>query len=622
SVPNPADLDYLASPSHFSEYLREQHMAKHGRASSMDPAEISRRYEIYKENFINKQYEKFFNAEKENEWFREKYHPEESKKFLAQVSLRRHALLKLFLKDLDAGDLDVVCFDEPAEEPSSAGDEEKDKEKADEEKAEGTDPVAEDLAANGGIKPRRENILFIKGVGTTVKRKELEEICKKVDGFQWLALTDPRPEKRMARLGWIVFKEGTNLDAAFKSLENEKLTAGELHLSVHTQMPPRKRLAPSEANDPDRLSHDLMQIQRLASVLDAEVGITPADGAELIERRIEVLFPKDAAAEEDYMEEDEVGKEEGGSLTRCTEKVKKSLDLYIEYLRQVHTYDYYGGIEAASPEDLSRRTGTYLRQPTRAASSTTPTPTPSRKDWTGKLDTRVQLRITKPIDGAEILKQGGRSVEAAVDKALSGHVAKEGPGKYRCKECNKLFKGEEYVKKHLKAKHGTLATDAEAEATFFNCFMRDPCKPDLQRPGVGSAPPFTGAGGGAAGGGAGAAPVIMGPPVPIGEAMIGNPYGGPNPAFMQGGRGSRDYGRPMVGGVGAGMMRGGMGGIQLLHTTGDKYLCFTFLPARISPSSSRLPFTPLSSRATDPRQIRSYTDLDNVSKGDIDINYD
>ncbi|RKO89524.1 hypothetical protein BDK51DRAFT_29311 [Blyttiomyces helicus] len=55
-----------------------------------------------------------------------------------------------------------------------------------------------------------------------------------------------------------------------------------------------------------------------------------------------------------------------------------------------------------------------------------------------------------------------------MDKALSGLIAKEGPGEYQCKEWKKLFKGEYYVKKHIKTKHGTLATEAAGEAIFIN----------------------------------------------------------------------------------------------------------------------------------------------------------
>lgn len=36
---------------------------------SVNPAELERRYGIYRENFINKQQETFFNMEKNSEWY-------------------------------------------------------------------------------------------------------------------------------------------------------------------------------------------------------------------------------------------------------------------------------------------------------------------------------------------------------------------------------------------------------------------------------------------------------------------------------------------------------------------------------------------------------------------------
>jgi uncharacterized C2H2 Zn-finger protein len=40
-----------------------------------------------------------------------------------------------------------------------------------------------------------------------------------------------------------------------------------------------------------------------------------------------------------------------------------------------------------------------------------------------------------------------------LDMNISKDIVKVDEGKYRCKKCSKLFKGEEYVRKHINAKH-------------------------------------------------------------------------------------------------------------------------------------------------------------------------
>ncbi len=51
----------------------------------------------------------------------------------------------------------------------------------------------------------------------------IKKMCKDVEGFQYLALSEPNPQKKFHRLGWIVFKEGTNMDAAYEKLNEVKV---------------------------------------------------------------------------------------------------------------------------------------------------------------------------------------------------------------------------------------------------------------------------------------------------------------------------------------------------------------------------------------------------------------
>lgn len=48
-------------------------------------------------------------------------------------------------------------------------------------------------------------------------------MCKQVPGFRYLAVSDPSALKRFHRFGWIVFEEGTDLQAALDQLNNQKV---------------------------------------------------------------------------------------------------------------------------------------------------------------------------------------------------------------------------------------------------------------------------------------------------------------------------------------------------------------------------------------------------------------
>lgn len=45
-----------------------------------------------------------------------------------------------------------------------------------------------------------------------------------MSGYQYLALSDPSPKKFYARVGWIQFKQDTNMDSALGALDKVKVS--------------------------------------------------------------------------------------------------------------------------------------------------------------------------------------------------------------------------------------------------------------------------------------------------------------------------------------------------------------------------------------------------------------
>ncbi len=133
--------------------------------------------------------------------------------------------------------------------------------------------------------------------------------------------------------------------------------------------------------------------------------------------------------------------------------MKKELDLVILYLNQVHYYDYYTGFESFCPEDHTRRGNLPLRKSYEKAHENTP------PYWLANLT--ITARTTPSLV---------QEVEIQTNKELSLYIRKEDESKYRCTECQKLFRGDDFVRKHIKSKHGHLVDHVQNDVEFFNRF--------------------------------------------------------------------------------------------------------------------------------------------------------
>lgn len=66
-----------------------------------------------------------------------------------------------------------------------------------------------------------------------------------------------------------------------------------------------------------------------------------------------------------------------------------------------------------------------------------------------------------------------------VCRLLEKHVAKVDEGRYRCVHCSKLFKGPEFVVKHLRLKHEDITKTVILETAMLNAFLLRPLYPAL-----------------------------------------------------------------------------------------------------------------------------------------------
>lgn len=443
--------------------------------------------------------------------------------------------------------------------------------------------------------------LFIKSIPPNVKRKDLVDMCSKFEGFDYLAISDPNPQKKFHRLGWIVFKKGVDIKSAFNQFNNTKINDFVFHLAYHQGLPTRSKTIPEVFNGQERLKFDLDQAKKLSLALDKEVGLDKTDrnGCEALDSKIEAIKENDEFSE--------------------VKKIKKQLDLYIEYLRRVHLFCYYNASEAESIEDYERKCPVLHRMIPKTTRKKTGNEsgeenmdvkenehTTDLKDkLCERIDSKINLLINKPQSPEEMEKIGGRNVDNEIDKYSTRNVVKVDEGKYRCKICSKLFKGESFVKKHIRSKHTDLLQPIISESEFFNNYVQDiqkitgvfPVTNNQNLPGMNMGNMNNG------GMRMPGPPQMMNqnmnwmmPPMmpPMGLGGIGMmPMNKRNQGYMGNNNNNSNYYRGNNGG------RGGLGGKKSLLNRKDE---------------KKYP--------KDPREIRSYVDLDAPVEGDIVINYD
>ncbi|WWD22896.1 hypothetical protein CI109_107391 [Kwoniella shandongensis] len=90
--------------------------------------------------------------------------------------------------------------------------------------------------------------------------------------------------------------------------------------------------------------------------------------------------------------------------------------------------------------------------------------------WVESLDLKI-----KPLLGeVDIADYGGRDLEAETKKLCAPLIKQEEPSKYRCKDCNKLFRAPEFVIKHIAVKHPEVMKPKLDDLALLNNFVLDP----------------------------------------------------------------------------------------------------------------------------------------------------
>ncbi|KAI9006558.1 arsenite-resistance protein 2-domain-containing protein [Phycomyces nitens] len=376
---------------------------------------------------------------------------------------RRRRYLGAFLAAVGNGEYDDVCYDgHPDQIP------------AQEAKEEGNTLDESD---------EYENRLVIKTVPPTIPREKIIEMCNKVEGFDYLALSEPNISKKFHRVGWINFKPGTDIQAAHAKLDGQKVDDFVFHVAMNkkNQMQSRiPRFTFDISNSYNRLKKDLEQAKALAKRLEQSLG--GLHGLDtVLERAKHVIkeqtdVKQEAAADEGVNSDGELPEKSQPEQELEKKNLKKELDMVIAYLRNVHMYCYYCGLECDSIEELSRKcVEPHYRRVSNERGTVKYPKNDKAVHWLHNLDQRIDLKLHTPTEN-KLEDLGGKVLEAELSAYVKTQVHKEHEAKYKCKvgDCSKAFKGYDFVEKHIFSKHPEEIEQIKEEVNYFNNYVCDP----------------------------------------------------------------------------------------------------------------------------------------------------
>ncbi|ORX34935.1 hypothetical protein BD324DRAFT_633296 [Kockovaella imperatae] len=502
-LPDPADIDTLLSFKQFADWFR----ASHPQTARADEEEVRRavesaeglgkekkgmakRYERYRKEYTSRQLYALYLTHRESPWFVERYSPDQIYATQRRRVNRqgRVPTAEKYLDALKAGEYDSVNFDL---EPGLSGD---------------------DLRLEI---PPSERQVFVKTVPPSTSRKELEDLFGKVEGFQYLALTEPFMKKQFHRVAWAQFADGVDPQDVVNKLDGSKIDTFTFHMGVNASpVIGRTRITAPAANTLERLVIDGEKAHDLAYKLEEELidedttypGLREK-GTTVVQNKIDQLLEDQGLVGDDLADDMKL------------KRAKLIADHWISYLRHGLSTCYYCVAPSAFQEELHRKCVSHKR-PDSNADVEDGKEDDHEEDEEERHDRRqskeserweetLDKKLRPLLQQVDVQEYGGRDPEEETRKLAAPLIKQEEASKYRCKECNKLFRAPEFVVKHITVKHLDLVDVKTDELAMLNAFVLDPqrIQPTAQTPAAVNdrlplppQPQFNGGGGGNGGG--------------------------------------------------------------------------------------------------------------------------
>ncbi|XP_053115455.1 serrate RNA effector molecule homolog isoform X2 [Hemicordylus capensis] len=340
--------------------------------------------------------------------------------------------------------------------------------------------------------------LFMRNIAPNIAQAEIVALCKRYPGFMRVALSDPQPERRFFRRGWVTFDRSVNIKEICWNLQNIRLKECELSPVVNRDLARRVRNVSGITQHKQILRNDIKLAAKLIHTMDARTQLwgsgDPRPAAEvsslpsqnpILKNITDYLIEEVSAEEEELLgksgEPSEEPPKEGNPAeinVEREEKLVKVLDKLLLYLRIVHSVDYYNNSEYLSEDEMPNRCGIiHVRGPIPPNRVTHGEMTEWQKTFEDKLTPLFSVR--ESLSEEEAQKMGKKDPEQEVEKFVTANTQELGKDKWLCPLSGKKFKGPEFVRKHIFNKHAEKIEEVKKEVAFFNNFLMDAKRPAL-----------------------------------------------------------------------------------------------------------------------------------------------
>ena len=268
-----------------------------------------------------------------------------------------------------------------------------------------------------------DNTLVIPPFPHRVNRSALLGLVSSLPGFRLLSVASSTAKNHGSRIAFLVLSSHAACSAAIEQCKGQRVDGWEVRVRGSVREVARRDV-PALVREERTVREHVRRAQALIDRLDEECGLPPFQAAQLHAEGAD------------------------GDMRR--------LNLCLSYMRWVHAYCFYCACEYRDVEALVNACGMTHRR--RAADSGGGASDLDR-DAVERIERRVEERARGEGGWAE---EDRRKLERVREALLRRHVEQKAEGKWRCTLCTKLFKGEEFVLKHLVNKHEAETQQVEA----------------------------------------------------------------------------------------------------------------------------------------------------------------
>lgn len=453
------DQDELLTPEQLARYPQAEVLSSPTESTESNPNP----YAAYVHRHRRLALERFFQRHKEEGWLTERYGPFQYESYWLAMKKASQLRASSFMEELAAGAFDSLRLEDGADlmvtggggiETGSSGSG----------LPGATSPVSSSLRLFpiSMRLPERISPALVTSPGTTtialsnispaMTTSEVENLVRECAGKRFVALeiAEPMVDKNNYRLGWLTVSastttannEGddgeTGVTAIVAAIEERTLHGDKIYCSAQRCFTRQIRLVDALHSRPDRMSRDCQLAAELVSKLNTRDGIQ-VDLSKVL-----------------------TGKPE-----------QQQLDLLCLYLRRVFFVCFYGTVVGAGLVDLIKTGGDFCVRRELVENEAETSLEGVNQTQAGSADNDNLEEFERRL--ADLQDRLTGSYEPfKEDTLLERHVAKVDEGRYRCTHCSKLFKGVDFVIKHLRLKHEDVAKAIILETVSLNAFLECP----------------------------------------------------------------------------------------------------------------------------------------------------